>query len=274
MFQCCCASIQENCQAGKAGATTTLAPAPPSECDAYFSTNQVIAAYTKHIQPSIQNAAVSTVTFSSCESPQTWVSYSDSMLTCCSQPAPAAWFHRPAGLSTSLQGCLPACTSVYQPAPVSTNMQGCPPTCMGVHQPAKQDGYMAIYGQLDSRCTDRPQAQTEQTCSVYLNTQEEDAAVILQRSKAPAKTKLLCRLMTKVTIPACIPLYQLPRAAQFGLFFVQPRSGSSKSLKVWSLETLMLLDGLPQLCVLLSSWQAPCSAFAVAFTTGQAPTHS
>ncbi len=133
---------------------------------------------------------------------------------------------------------------------------------------------MAIYGQLDSRCTDRPQAQTEQTCSVYLNTQEEDAAVILQRSKAPAKTKLLCRLMTKVTIPACIPLYQLPRAAQFGLFFVQPRSGSSKSLKVWSLETLMLLDGLPQLCVLLSSWQAPCSAFAVAFTTGQAPTHS
>jgi len=132
--------------------------------------------------------------------------------------------------STILQGCLPACTSVYQPAPVSTNLQGRPPTCMGVHQPAKQDGYMAIYGQLDSRCTDRPQAQTEQTCSVYLNTQEEDAAVILQRSKAPAKTKLLCRLMTKVTIPACIPLYQLPRAAQFGLFFVQPRSGSSKSL--------------------------------------------
>lgn len=77
---------------------------------------------------------------------------------------------------------------------------------MGVQTPAKQDGYMAIYGQLDSRCTDRPQAQTEQTCSLYLNTHEEDAAVILRRGKAPAETKLLCCPITKVTVPACIPL--------------------------------------------------------------------
>ncbi len=144
---------------------------------------------------------------------------------------PAAPSLRRWHVSTSLQGCLPACMGVHQFALVSTYLQGCPPTCTSVQKPAK--GWVSgIYGQLDRHCTDRPQTRTEQTCSLYLYTHEEDAAVILQGSKAPAKIKLICCPITKVTIPACILLCRLPHAAQFGLTLVQPRSGSSGSLTV------------------------------------------
>ncbi len=57
-----------------------------------------------------------------------------------------------------------------------------------------------MYRQLDSRGTDKTQARPEQTCSLHLNTHEEDTAVILQGSKAPADTKRLCDLIIKVTI--------------------------------------------------------------------------
>jgi hypothetical protein len=114
--------------------------------------------------------------------------------TCTFGPPGLAWFHPPAWLSTSLHECPPTCTCVHLLATVSTNLQGCPAAC--------QTGFVFIYSQLDSRCTDKTQARPEQTCSLYLNTHEEDAAVILQGSKAPAETKLLCCLIIKVTIPA------------------------------------------------------------------------
>ncbi len=114
-----------------------------------------------------------------------------SMLTCCSQPAQLG--HPGLHGSTRLHGCLPACTSVHQPAPVSTYLQGCPSTCKGVQQPAKQDVWLYMVSLTTALLNlPRPQARTEQMCSLRLNTHEEDAAVILKGSKAPAKVKLPC----------------------------------------------------------------------------------
>ncbi len=120
---------------------------------------QGFAALPKRPQPSIQNAADATVTVSVCESDQLPVPCTDSMLTCCCQPA---WVPR-----------------VHQPAWACT-------TCVSV----------------------KPQALTEQTCSLFVHTQRPYAV------KAPAENKLLCCLLcclllstllfTKVTVPVCL----------------------------------------------------------------------
>ena len=128
--------------------TVALATVPASEQNASAKAKLDIAAVPKCGQPFIQNAADATVTVSFCESSQTPVPCTDSVLTCCCQSARVPCVHQPAWASTS-----------------STN--------------------------------DRPQALTEQTCSL-LDGQRPAAATV------PAENKLLCCPITKVTFPVCL----------------------------------------------------------------------
>ena len=86
-------------------ATVALTTAPASEQDASAKAKQGTAADPKCTQPSSQNAADATVIVSICESDQTPVPCTDSVLTCCCQSAQVPCVHQPVWASTS-------CTSV------------------------------------------------------------------------------------------------------------------------------------------------------------------
>ncbi|KAL0025400.1 hypothetical protein WJX79_004252 [Trebouxia sp. C0005] len=75
--------------------------APASVQDAPAQAKQGTAALPKCTQPSIKNAADTTVTVSTCKSDQTPVPCTDSMRTCCSQPARVPCVHQPVWMSTS-----------------------------------------------------------------------------------------------------------------------------------------------------------------------------
>ncbi len=131
-------------------ATVALTTASASEQEASAKAKQGTAAPPNRPQPSIQNAADATVTVSICETDQTAVPCTDSMLTCCCQPARVPCVH-------------------YQPAWASTS------------------------------CTsDKPQAMTEQTCSLLLDGQRAAAVEV------PAANKLFCCPITKVIFPLCL----------------------------------------------------------------------
>ena len=130
-------------------ATVALTTAPASEQDASAKAKQGTAADPKCTQPSIQNAADATVIVSICESDQTPVPCTDSLLTCCCQSAQVPCVHQPAWASTS---------------------------CTGV----------------------TPQTLTEQTCSLFLESQRPAAV------KAPSENKLLCCPITKVNFSDCL----------------------------------------------------------------------
>ncbi|KAL0040472.1 hypothetical protein WJX77_008119 [Trebouxia sp. C0004] len=127
-------------------ATIALTTGPASEQDASARAKQGTAARPKCTPLSIKNAAAATVTVSILGLDQPPVPCTDSMLTCCCQPAPVPSVH-------------------HQPACASTS-------CTGV----------------------TPQALTEQTCSLFLDSQRR-AAVNL-----PAENKLLCCPITKVLV--------------------------------------------------------------------------
>ncbi|DBB05024.1 TPA: hypothetical protein ACH3X3_010295 [Trebouxia sp. C0006] len=90
-------------------APTTAEPiaAPASEQDASAKAKHGTAALPKCTQISIQNAADATVTVSICKSDQPPVPCTDSMLTCCSQPARVPCAHQPAWASTSCTSAKP-----------------------------------------------------------------------------------------------------------------------------------------------------------------------
>ena len=122
----CCASVQDNCQAGKAAATTIPTPAPLSQynaCSTLVRSLQLLKSTSSLLSSTqlFQQPPSAVVNFLRLEYHQT-----TSMLACCSQPWPRgiAWFHPPA-------------EAVYQPARVSTNLHLCPPSCKGVHQAAR-----------------------------------------------------------------------------------------------------------------------------------------
>ena len=90
-------------------APTTAEPiaAPASEQDASAKAKHGTAALPKCTQISIQNAADATVTVSICKSDQPPVPCTDSMLTCCCQPARVPCAHQPAWASTSCTSAKP-----------------------------------------------------------------------------------------------------------------------------------------------------------------------
>ena len=89
-------------------ATAALTTAPASEQDASANAKQGSAAEPKCPQPSIQNAADATVTVSIWESDHTPVQCTDSMLTCCCQPARMPCVHyQPTWASTSCSSVTP-----------------------------------------------------------------------------------------------------------------------------------------------------------------------
>ena len=103
LVKCCCASVQDNCQAGKAAAKHNPYPST-------FA----------------QHAAVSTTTFSNCISSNASIMFRfyayPRLSACTGGPHRVAWFYPLAWLSTSMHECPPTCKGVHQPARVSSSL--------------------------------------------------------------------------------------------------------------------------------------------------------